>query len=232
MRQLPLDVRLADYARFDTFYEGRNAEAVHELQAVLDRPPQRVVWLWGSQESGKSHLLQALLAEADQRGLRSAWLPLAEFKESGMDPEMLEGMGAFELVCIDDVDRIAGDDAWERAVFRLFEELSNQNARLVVSASVAPKSAAFNLPDLQSRMNWGGVLRLQSLSDEDSIGALKKRASHRGLELPDDTAAYLLSRVNRSPRTLFSLLDRLDQEALVAQRRLTIPFVRQVIETG
>jgi len=228
MRQLPLDVQLADYALFDTFYEGQNGAALHALQQCLSDSGNKVTWLWGAPESGKSHLLQALVASADEAGLRPVWLPL---KQSGLVPEMLEGMEAFDVVCIDDIDSVIGQADWEMALFNLFERLMQRNARLVVTAGTGPNGAGFGLRDLNTRMNWGVTFRLQTLNDEESLAALQKRARHRGLNLPADTAAYLLARVNRSPATLFEILDLLDKEALAAQRKLTVPFVRSVLET-
>jgi DnaA family protein len=55
------------------------------------------------------------------------------------------------------------------------------------------------------------------------------RARHRGLELPDDTAKFMLSRSRRDMASLYRLLDKLDTEALIAKRRLTVPFVRDVL---
>ena len=225
MRQLPLDVQLADYAVFDSFFAGENAAAVFALERLL-RGGQAVVWLWGNQESGKSHLLQALVAEAAAKSISSAYLPLADPQ---LRPEMLEGMGSLDLLCIDDVQHVAGEPAWEAALFRLYEDLFQSGGRLVVAANVAPGGAGFVLRDLGSRLASGATFRLHALSDEESLQALQKRAAWRGLNLPEETAMYLLTRVQRSPSTLFALLDRLDKEALVAQRRLTVPFVRQVL---
>jgi DnaA-homolog protein len=226
MRQLPLEVQLADYAVFDSFFVGENAAAVFALRSLL-RGGQAMVWLWGNQESGKSHLLQALVAEAASQNISSAYLPLADAQ---LRPEMLEGMGALDLLCIDDVQDVAGDPTWEAALFRLYEDLFQSGGRLVVAANVAPGGAGFALRDLGSRLASGATFRLHGLSDEESLRALQKRAGWRGLDLPEETAMYLLTRVQRSPSTLFVLLDRLDKEALVAQRRLTVPFVRQVLD--
>jgi len=232
MRQLPLDIQLADYALFETYFDGANASVVHALrESLLDGstgPGNQLIWLWGTPESGKSHLLQALVAAAADLQLRSMWLP---FDGIDLGPAMLEGMGGLDLICIDDVQVVAGQAEWERALFRLFEDSMQQGVKLVITANAAPNAVGFQLPDLISRMNWGTTFRLQALSDEDSVQALQKRAAWRGLELPAETARYLLSRVHRSPGTLFALLDKLDKEALVAQRRLTVPFVKSVLDT-
>ncbi len=225
MRQLPLDVQLADYAVFDSFYEGANAAPVFAMHTLL-AGARGVIWLWGGVDSGKSHLLQALVAEAAAHNLTSVYLPLGD---PAMQPGMLEGMGSSGVVCIDDVQSVAGDAEWERSLFRLYEELVQSEGHLVVAANVAPGGAGFTLRDLESRFSSGATFRLHALSDEDSVQALQKRAAWRGLTLPLETANYLLARVNRSPSTLFALLDTLDTEALAAQRKLTVPFVREVL---
>ena len=100
---------------------------------------------------------------------------------------------------------------------------------LVVAAAMSPRECPVDLPDLQSRLARLATFQVRSLDDEQRIAALQLRARHRGLELPDDTASYLLSRNRRDMASLYELLDKLDLEALRAQRRLTIPFVREVL---
>ena len=68
--------------------------------------------------------------------------------------------------------------------------------------------------------------------EADRAAALQLRAGHRGLDLPDETALYLLRRMPRDMASLYALLDRLDLEALRAKRRLTVPFVRDVLNAG
>ena len=120
----------------------------------------------------------------------------------------------------------------ERAVFALFEQLRQRGGRLVVSAATAPGEVCFGLPDLASRLKSGGVYRLQSLDDTGRLKALQIRARFRGFDLPDETGRYLLNRTSRGPASLFQVLDTLDRAALVAQKRLTIPFVRSVLDAG
>jgi len=134
------------------------------------------------------------------------------------------------VVGLDDIDAIAGDAGFEQAVFGLFEQLRQSGGRLVVTASAAPGEIRFRLADLASRLKSGGVYRLQPLDDAGRLEALQIRARFRGFELPDDTGRYLLNRTPRGPANLFRVLDTLDRAALVAQKRLTIPFVRSVLD--
>jgi DnaA family protein len=97
-------------------------------------------------------------------------------------------------------------------------------------ASAPPASVGFALPDLASRLAAGPVWKIEALQDQELIEALQLRAHWRGFELPDDTSRYLLRRLPRTSAVLFALLDQLDTAALRSQRRLTIPFVKDVLE--
>ena len=229
MRQLALDVRLADHAVFDGFTAGPNAVVVDSLRRAAQGEGVNPVWIWGPADSGKSHLLQACVAQAHGRGVATAYLPMAAL--GSLSPDILDGMSVLDLVAIDDVPLIAGVAAWEQVLFRLYEGLVPRGGRLVVAAEGPPGNVGFRLPDLASRMAAGAVYRLQRLSDDECLEALQRRARWRGFELPEETGRYLLGRVERGAGSLFSLLDRLDRAALLEQKRLTVPFVRKVLES-
>ena len=227
MQQLPLAVGAADYAVFENFLPGPNGALLHALEELAGVASRAMLWAWGPAESGRTHLLQATVTAADAAGYRAAFLPLAD---PALQPSALDGLGDFDLVCLDDADHVAGEADWERALLQLFEALRARRARLVVSALRAPLHAGFQLPDLASRWTSGATFRVRSLDDEQKQAALQRRAAWRGLDLPDDAARYLLTHATRGTAALFALLDRLDSESLVAQKRLTVPFVRRVLD--
>jgi len=234
MRQLALDLKLADFAFFDTFYPGSNMAVLSAVREAARDEGQQVMWLWGADGSGRSHLLQAAVADA-AGGKACAWLPLGGGELGGgedLSPRMLEGMGGLDLLCVDDVDAIAGDAEWERALFNVFEDLRSNDGRLIVAASAPASDVAFGLPDLKSRLASGPTWRLRAMDDEELLAALQLRSRWRGLDLPDETGQFLLRRVERSTKALFGLLDELDQAALTAQRRLTVPFVSSVLDAA
>lgn len=229
MQQLPLHVGPADQAAFDNFFVGDNGALLHALREIAEVAQRAVLWVWGPPESGRTHLLQATAGAADVAGFRSAFVPAGN---AAISAGVLEGLGELDVVCLDDVDMAAGQPDWERALFLLFEELRQCGSRLVLSARCAPLHAAFRLPDLVSRLTSGATFRLHGLTDEQKQSALQHRAAWRGLDLPEDAAQYLLTRADRSTAALFELLDRLDSESLAAQKRLTVPFVRGVLENS
>lgn len=228
--QLPLGVRLRDDATFANYYPGANAAALGYVERLCEADAgwtESLIYLWGGEGVGRSHLLQAACLRFEQRGESAVYLPLAEVVEYG--PALLDNLEQCELVCLDDLDAVAGRSDWEEALFHLFNRLRDSGRRLLLAASTSPRELPVQLADLQSRLTLALVFQLQSLSDEDKLRALQLRASRRGLHLSDDVGRFILTRGERSMSALFDLLERLDQASLQAQRKLTIPFLKETL---
>jgi DnaA family protein len=224
MRQLPLGVQLAVSMRFETFAEGGNGEAVAALRRLASGAAQACVWVYGPAGTGRSHLLQAACAAAGDTGRASAWLPLAQVRAEG--PSLLDGFERLDLVALDDLDAVAGDAAWEAALFTLYNGLAERGGRLAIASAGSPAATPIRLPDLASRLGASEVYQLEPLAESEQPAALRRRAERRGLDLPEETLGFLTRRAPRDFATLCRMLDALDTESLAAQRRLTVPFVR------
>ncbi|UCC57359.1 MAG: DnaA regulatory inactivator Hda [Gammaproteobacteria bacterium] len=226
--QLPLGLALRDSARFASFFPGPNAEAVRCLQLAAVGEGETLVFLSGDTGLGKTHLLQAACHEAARREHAAAYLPLNELKS--LSPELFDEMEAMQLLCIDDVDAIAGLPEWEAGLFHLFNRTRESGSRLLITGSGHVDRLGIKLPDLVSRLGWGVTYTLKPIDNDSVHMALMHRARSRGLELPEETAAFLLKRIPRDLPSVFTLLDRLDEASMVEQRRLTIPFVKAVLD--
>jgi DnaA family protein len=227
LSQLALPLQLADYAVFDTFFVAGNEPAVDYLRSLTAAATGQGAWIWGAPATGKSHLLQAT---CERFGDRAAYVPLADLAAAG--PALLEGLDSRQLVAIDDIDSVAGEESWERGLFMLCNGIIEAGHHLVVSAAAAPRESGIELADLRSRLQRLATFHIRELDEASRMQALQLRANHRGLELPPDTARFLMARSRRDMRSLYELLDKLDLAALRAQRRLTIPFVRDVLRAG
>ncbi len=226
MQQLPLGVRLRDRAVFDSFLPAGNAVTLAQLRQLAAQPRPGLHWIAGAPGSGKTHLLQAMCAQV-ALSFAAAYLPLRELCANGA--EALEGWQPLACLCVDDVDAVIGQSGWERALFALYRDAEEQGTALLLAAQLPPRQLEFALPDLGSRCAAGTLHVLQPLNEIQQREALQLRARLRGLELPEETAAYLQRYQRRDMQTLYSLLDTLDQAALSAQRRLTVPFIREVL---
>jgi DnaA family protein len=227
MRQLTLGVQLKERATFASFLTARNQELVAHLRHLASLTPAGATWIAGPHTAGKSHLLQAVCA-AVPAGKRAAYLPLETLLPFG--PGTLDGAELLDVACYDDVQTIAGLPDWEQRLFSLWQQSLERNTTLLFAARENPAHVDFELPDLKSRLASSAVFAVRELNDSEQVEALNLRAHLRGFELPADTARYLQRRYPRDMRTLCEILDTLDDAAFAAQRRLTVPFIRDVID--
>jgi DnaA-homolog protein len=226
MQQLPLGVRLPDRAVFASFLPARNGQAVDYMQRVAAGTVSGAAWLSGPHGAGKSHLLQAVSAQASTT-MQTAYVPFRELGRLGVG--VLEGLRQVECLCLDDVDEVVGQLEWERALFGVLQGVEESSNRLVATAQAPPALLPWALPDLGSRFSASAVFQLRTLDEGEQQAALQLRARLRGFELPEETSRWLQRRYPRDMRKLYELLDTLDEAALVAQRRLTVPFIREVL---
>lgn len=228
--QLALNLRLRDTSSFENYFVARNREVVERLQNAVrglgntPQVPASWLYLWGEPGTGKTHLLEAACRDAQALGHAPLYVPLTD--KADLSTALLDDVEQVPLVCVDDVDAIAGNATWEAALFTLYELLRAHGGMLILAARTSPAAAGLKLADLATRLAAGLVYQLQPLSDAEKIAALRLRAQRRGLEMTEEVANYLLTRFPRDMHSLFALLDRLDTATLAAQRRLTIPFLR------
>ena len=227
-RQLALAIQLNDEATFSDFCWGDNTLLQQQLQTTLSGNGERLIYLWGPPGSGKSHLLQAC-CQAVNGNQSAIYLPLQTLKEWG--PQVIDGIDEQALIGIDDIDSIATDVAWEEALFHLYNRVrDNEQTTLIITGKFPPSQVPIRLLDLRSRLSCGLIIQLNELSDHDKISTLKLHAHKRGFELPTSVGQFLLNRCARNMHDLHALLNRLDEASLIAQRKITIPFVKNILD--
>lgn len=227
-RQLALAVQLNDEATFDEFCWGGNSLLQQQLRLTLSGEGERFIYLWGVAGSGKSHLLQAC-CQAINPPRSAMYLPLKLLLEWG--PTVLEGLDDQTLIALDDLEIVAGVALWEEAIFHLYNRVRDQGtASLIMAGTMPPHASLIQLPDLRSRLSGGLVVQVPELQDNDKIKSLRLYANKRGFDMPESVGQFLLSRCARNMHDLHALLNRLDEASLRAQRRITIPFVKHILD--
>ncbi|TDQ58093.1 regulatory inactivation of DnaA Hda protein [Mesocricetibacter intestinalis] len=226
--QLPLPIHQIDDDSLDNFFVGGNSLLLASLLKNLEKTEQQFFYLWGTRSCGKSHLLKAISNRVLTEGRPAIYVPLS--KSRYFSPAVLENLERQDAVCLDDLQAVVGQPEWEIAIFDLFNRIKEGGRTLLlISALQSPHALPVELPDLASRLMWGEIYQLHELNDEQKIRALQQDARRRGIELPDETASFLLKRLKRDMKTLFEALLRLDKASLQAQRKLTIPFVKETL---
>jgi DnaA family protein len=224
--QILLPLEGHNLERFEDYLPGPNRAVVSALQDML-HSRGACLFIHGAQGSGKTHLLNATCNFARDQGQGAFYLGLAHVPENAAAG--LAGLESMDLVCIDDIDRAAGNPAWENPLFHFFNQIRSHGGRMVVSSSCPLSSMAFQLPDLASRLAWGLRLQLEPLDDRDKMEVLRRKAMAAGFELPAEVARYLLSRESRNLASLVNGLEAIRREALRQKRRITLPLAREAL---
>lgn len=227
--QIPLQLEPGRPDRFEDFVSGPNKNVVLALRQMLEEPGGSL-FLSGPEGSGKSHLLNAICHQARKIDLGAFYIALKHLPDEAAAG--LDGLQGLDVVCVDDLETIAGKPAWEQALFRCFNEVHAANGRLVVSSRLNLSSLEFELPDLRSRLAWGIRMKLRLPDDEVKLQVLQQRARATGIELPLDVQHYLIKHSKRDMRSLLGLLDQLKDAAFVAKRRITVPLAREILSSG
>ena len=225
--QIPLQLEPRRDSRFEDFVSGPN-HAVVEALKHMPAEPGSSIFLFGDEGSGKTHLLNALCYETRERQGRAFYLTLKRLPKDAI--ASLQGLEKLDLVCIDDLHVIAGDQAWEEALFHCFNRIREANGRLLVSSRKRLSALDLGLPDLASRLAWGLRLPLLPLADNDKLAVIVLHSNALGLSLPEDVQQYLLKHHDRSMTALIQTVENLHQAALTNKRRITVPLAREVLK--
>ncbi len=234
--QLPLALRYPPDQRLDTFVHAP-AGALAQLRALAVQDPETAgyvdpggadwVYLAGPAGVGKTHLLLGACAAADAAGRRAAYLPLAA--AAGRLREALHALEGNDLLALDGIEAIAGSREDEVALFDTHNRARQAGAAVLYAARENPDALALSLPDLRSRLSQCTRIVLAPLDDDGRAQVLRQRAQRRGLALEEAALDWLLKRLGRDLGGLTQALDRLDRASLAAQRRITVPFLRQTL---
>ncbi|MBN8735466.1 MAG: DnaA regulatory inactivator Hda [Xanthomonadales bacterium] len=224
-RQFPLDLRWPPHQRLDAFWPGANVPA---LQGVSDAVEGGDAWLYlqGGSGTGKSHLLIGACRAAIEANRPARYVSLVELPAPRA--ETIAAIEAEGLLAIDDVQAITGDREAERALFDLYNRAKVANARVLFAADASPLDLGIGLPDLVSRLAMCTQYVLRPLDDAGRRAMLRLLAGRMGLRLDDDVLDWWFARRPRDPASLVAMLQQIDRAALAAQRRVTIPFLREL----
>ncbi len=212
---------------FDSFFQGENKDLLYFLNTMIKTKSNNSIYIWGPQGTGKTHLLQAACKKANEMDWHVTYIPLEQYRDFSID--ILDGLGKLDLVCIDDLEFIIDNIEWQQRVTLLFNEIRDNKNSIIISSKISPNNIKIDLDDLKSRLVWGHVFKIKAADDELKIKILKKEANERSFNLNDDVVEFLIRRSNRDLTSLIEILDEIDRSSLAAKRKITVPFVKELI---
>lgn len=222
--QLTLPLDTAPTTSFDSFHVDEHNRITRDAVQAFVRGEfdDMQMYLWGSAGTGKSHLLTAACDAYNRQGYRIAYLPGELINHAGS----LEKMERFDLLCIDDLQRL--DHAAEVDLFHLINRCRASGTQLIVTADRKVDELGLSLPDLQTRLAWGLVFHLKPMSEQGLREAFRKEIEWRSLLASEEVLGYVLKRFPRRMNILKQVVDTLDEVSLMEQRRITVPLIKRV----
>ena len=228
LSQIPFEFSNFQELDFTSFIQGKNKYLLDLLKTLIKKERNDCLYIWGSEGTGKTHLLQAACKQAYEMNSQVTYIPLKQHRE--FDFEILNGLGQLDLICVDDLESIFDNLEWQQRLTLLYNEIRDNNNSIIISSTVSPKNIKIELDDLKSRLVWGQVHKIKPPDDELKIEILKRKASERSFELTKSVAEFLIRRTDRDLNSLIKILDVIDHSSLAAKRKVTVPFVKELID--
>ena len=225
--QIPIQFELKAEQSFASFYSACHQQIIQHLTNTANGEGDRQIYLWGTEGLGKTHLLQACCQQAYQQQRSAFYLALE--KDQLPSTAVLEGLESLDIVCIDNIENCAGNSAWELALFNFYNLNRENDRQLIISAHCPPNFLPLALADLKTRMSWGLTLKLQELSDSERIAAFTCKARHLGLDITPQVGSFLNKQYARDLPALWALLPKIERSTLIAKRKLSLPFLKQIM---
>ena len=234
LSQLSLDIKVENYASFNNYYvTEKNIQLVNHLKDIVaDNKKDQYLYFWGKKGSGKTHLLCAVSDHAEKYNLNAFYVSLKDIVNCSNDiaVNIFDNVEMFNIICLDDIDVISGNSRWQELLFDLYNQCLDKNIKLIISSSKGIDDMNISLSDLKSRLHWGVRFHLSELDDNEKIKALKLHAKNRAMDLSDEVANYIIKRCARNMSNLCELLDKLDKASWQKQRKLTVPFIKNILK--
>ena len=224
-KQLTFPWNKVNKSSLEGFFTSR--ENSHLLSLLKDSDFLDDLFIYGTKESGKTFLLQAMCNSYSSVSKSSLYIPLKKVMNYGV--EIFESLENIDLICVDGIEEAISKIEWEKAIFNLINKALISETRLILTSSKNLKSLNFSLPDLESRIRKIQGYELHPINDKDIFDALKYISKLTSINLGDKEAKYLVTYSQRNISNLVHILESLDQLSMEMKRKITIPLIKEVI---
>ena len=224
-KQLTFPWNTVNKSSLESFYASK--DNLHVVSILKDKTFQDDLFIYGSKESGKTYLLQAICNSYSSLNKSSLYIPLKKAMDYGV--EIFESLENIQLICLDGIENVISAIEWEKAIFNLINKTLISKSRLIITSSEDLESLNFSLPDLESRLRKIESYELTPIQDKDILDALKYISKLKSINLGDKEARYLVTYSQRNISNLVQILESLDQLSMEMKRKITIPLIKEVI---
>lgn len=209
-------------ASLKTFFVSKqNTESIKTLNAFLSNN-EHEIFLNDEASSGKTYILHALCNDFRRsKGTDAFYISFKDFKK--LQPELLDGLANFPLICIDDINFISGQSNWEVALFNLINEVNQKNTKIILSGRA---NDLILFPDLLSRIKKMNRLELRGVLDEEILTASQTIIQNLELHISERSLKFLILRSKRDINEIYRNLIKLDKASIEKKRIISIDLIK------
>ena len=220
--QIPINFSFIADKSFDNFVIGKNSIAVELLKDLTISNRTNIVFIRGNHSSGKTHLCLAVNNSTN----KSIFVLNRENILSANVQDILKN----DSLIIDDIDFLITNHTHEENIFVLLNEFILMNKTIIITSTEKLNNINFTIPDLVSRLKWDQIIEIPELNDDDKIKVLQKNAHERGWNLTPKVCDYIMNHYKRDLYFLCNCIKFIDETSLSLKKKITIPFIKKIIE--
>lgn len=245
--KLALNCGLHEGLRFDTFVTGKANQVARSSAEIVSQNPGRTYnpfFIYGGVGLGKTHLMHSvgrkilednpsckLLCISAERFIQevvnlSAGGRLADENVRRFD----EKYRTLDVLMIDDVQFLSKKGGTQQRLFGIFEALLPSNKQIILTCD----SYATSLQDfderLISRFTKGLSVGIEPAEFELRAAILLEKAKQQNIDLPEDVAFMIATRLNTNIRELEGALQNVIMRSKVFNRPITQDLAKDALQ--
>ena len=226
---------------FDSFVVGASNQFAHAAaRAVAEIPSKSYnpLFVYGGVGLGKTHLMHAIghYIHARNRPLNLVYISSDRFINEMINAIRFDRLPAFrqkyrtvDVLLVDDIQFIAGKDRTQVEFFHIFNSLHDAQKQIVISSDCPPRQIPTLEERLHSRFEWGLIADIQPPDIETKVAILRKKAAAERVDLPENVALFIASKVRTNIRELEGSLIRLIAYASLTGRDVDLNLAQEVL---
>jgi chromosomal replication initiator protein len=217
----PIENSLNQKYTFEKFVVGSCNQFAHAAALAVAESPGKTynpMYIYGGVGLGKTHLMHAAghAIKERNRHLRVAYISAEKFMNELINAIRYDKTQTFrekyrsiDVLLMDDVQFMAGKERTQEEFFHTFNALHNDQKQIVITSDCPPREIPTLEERLHSRFEWGLIADIEPPDLETKVAILKRKADMDGVNLPDEIAFFIASKVKSNIRELEGSLVRL-----------------------
>ncbi|MBQ7034419.1 MAG: chromosomal replication initiator protein DnaA [Clostridia bacterium] len=227
---------------FENFVIGKENEFAHAAALAIANNPAHSYnpfFLYGHSGLGKTHLIHAIANKVKERNPEAIVMYVKgdEFTSELIEAIQYKTQRQFknkyrtaDILMVDDVQFISGKSAVQEEFFHTFDALYENNRQIILTSDRPPKEIAVLEERLQSRFSWGLIADIQPPEYETRVAIIKSKAKLYNLQIPDDVAELIATKIKSNVRELEGTVKKLKAFNSLSGQKPTIALAKDAME--